>query len=158
MTPQEIIERIHAALSAGLKQFINKPFTPQMRIEIADQVARIVSSLRSEEIEVPEKASRYFVMVEPAGDNKLNLDICFPRYQHDCDDCTFLGYYEEFDLYLCPEKHWVPVVIARYGDAPNQYVHDGYHKNTTVFFELAWQRAMELELLGDDPEEDLDDG
>lgn len=34
-----------------------------------------------------------------------------PRYQHDCECCTFLGPFEKFDLYGCDDT-----VIARYGD------------------------------------------
>ncbi len=33
-----------------------------------------------------------------------------PRFTHDCDSCTFLGTYEEHDLYFCPRE---PTVIAR---------------------------------------------
>ena len=35
-----------------------------------------------------------------------------PRYEHDCDDCVFLGQYEIYDLYFCPGE---PTVIARTG-------------------------------------------
>lgn len=40
-----------------------------------------------------------------------------PRYEHDCEDCTFLGQYEEYDLWICPRGH---TYIARYScDGPD---------------------------------------
>lgn len=42
------------------------------------------------------------------------------RYKHDCDKCTFLGTFEEYDLYFCGEGR--PTVIARFGhDGPSYY-------------------------------------
>lgn len=39
-----------------------------------------------------------------------------PRYTHDCDQCTFLGCFHEFDLYF---GH--PSLIARYGNKGEEY-------------------------------------
>lgn len=36
------------------------------------------------------------------------------RYEHDCDLCTTLGEWHEFDLYFCTQGG-SPTVIARYG-------------------------------------------
>jgi len=44
------------------------------------------------------------------------------RFTHDCDDCIFLGQYNEFDLYFCPKES--TTVIARYGDEGGDY-HSG---------------------------------
>ncbi len=41
-----------------------------------------------------------------------------PRYEHDCESCTFLGQFYEYDLYFCLKGH-LSTVIARYG-------HEGY--------------------------------
>ena len=41
-----------------------------------------------------------------------------PRFQHDCDNCVFLGHYEGHDLYYCPRE---PTVIARYGGGGPEY-------------------------------------
>jgi hypothetical protein len=39
-----------------------------------------------------------------------------PKFEHDCDDCVFLGHYLENDLYYCPKE---PTILARYGaDGP----------------------------------------
>ena len=38
------------------------------------------------------------------------------RYEHDCDNCVFLGRWKEFDLYYCPDAEGNnDNFIARYG-------------------------------------------
>jgi hypothetical protein len=39
-----------------------------------------------------------------------------PKFIHDCDACTFLGHYNNHDLYACARKGAIDTVIARYGD------------------------------------------
>jgi len=41
--------------------------------------------------------------------NEINMEV---RYIHNCDECIFLGQYENFDLYYC-EKN-IPIIISRY--------------------------------------------
>lgn len=43
------------------------------------------------------------------------------RYQHDCEECTFLGQYNEYDLYHCNQRGR-PTVIARYSDDGPDYM------------------------------------
>lgn len=53
-----------------------------------------------------------------------------PLYEHDCDQCKFLGRFESdksldgkkttFDLYLCGDTE-SPTVVARYGVGPSEY-------------------------------------
>lgn len=43
-----------------------------------------------------------------------------PKYQHDCDNCVFLGQHSEYDLYYCPQGGH-PTVIARYGNKGEEY-------------------------------------
>ena len=43
-----------------------------------------------------------------------------PRYEHDCSNCTYLGQYEEYDLYYCEQMGW-PTVICRYGSDGPEY-------------------------------------
>ena len=42
-----------------------------------------------------------------------------PIYEHDCNECTFLGNYEcegtEYDLYFCKQNDMIDTVIARFG-------------------------------------------
>jgi len=48
-----------------------------------------------------------------------------PRWKHDCTDCTYLGAYENADLYRCMEcslAALIPVLIARIGDACLDYM------------------------------------
>jgi hypothetical protein len=40
------------------------------------------------------------------------------RYDHDCEACTFLGQYNQYDLYYC---HSEPTVIARYANEGAAY-------------------------------------
>lgn len=43
----------------------------------------------------------------------------FPRYEHNCDSCHFLGKHEDADLYACVGKN--PTVIARTSDEGSDY-------------------------------------
>lgn len=43
-----------------------------------------------------------------------------PKWEHDCEDCVFLGSFDLHDLYYCEEGNPTPTVIARFGsDEPN---------------------------------------
>lgn len=44
------------------------------------------------------------------------------RYEHDCPHCTFLGQFEEFDLYYCMQAMRLPTVIARRSSDGPDYV------------------------------------
>ncbi len=39
-----------------------------------------------------------------------------PEFRHDCDACTFLGHYNDHDLYYCTKTDGWPKFLARYGD------------------------------------------
>jgi len=43
-----------------------------------------------------------------------------PKFKHDCSACTFLGHFNENDLYHCTQSV-SPTVIARYGDNGSAY-------------------------------------
>ena len=45
-----------------------------------------------------------------------------PRYTHSCSKCTFLGQYNEYDLYHCIQVGGMPTVIARYSDDGPDYM------------------------------------
>lgn len=45
------------------------------------------------------------------------MDI--PKYKHDCDKCTYLGDFDNYDLYYCDGI--IPTVVARYGNEPPSY-------------------------------------
>lgn len=66
-----------------------------------------------------------------------------PRYEHDCEDCVFLGQWKIYDLYYCPGE---PTVIARTGP-------DGEYQSGMVFVGVsqplteAYNRAVELGLI-----------
>ena len=44
------------------------------------------------------------------------------RYQHDCQECVYLGEHEAYDLYYCNGTRSGRTVIARYGDGEDEYM------------------------------------
>lgn len=46
-----------------------------------------------------------------------------PRYEHDCDECIFLGHHNKYDLYVCVnlENEIFNTTIARYGKDGNYF-------------------------------------
>jgi hypothetical protein len=45
------------------------------------------------------------------------------RYQHDCEDCVFLGTYGDADLYFCKVRSLMPegTLLARHSSEPSDY-------------------------------------
>lgn len=69
-----------------------------------------------------------------------------PRYKHDdCEKCTFLGSYENSDLYFCSAT---PTVIARYGEH-GDYISGLPFIKLYPVLALAAIRAIGLDLLTD---------
>lgn len=52
-----------------------------------------------------------------------------PRYEHDCDNCTFVDRDGEYDVYVCPQSG-MPTVILRYG--PEEMYYSGRHLSGQV--------------------------
>lgn len=73
-----------------------------------------------------------------------------PRYTHDCDDCKFLGHFENYDLYACRQS-WGPTVIARYGDEGGEYISGLTVSNKFPALTEAKRLAAERGLLDDIP-------
>jgi hypothetical protein len=47
-----------------------------------------------------------------------------PRYEHDCEECIFLGHYthlHDFDLYVCPRESLGVCCIARWSSEGPHY-------------------------------------
>jgi hypothetical protein len=42
-----------------------------------------------------------------------------PLYEHDCDNCKFLGSYEGNDLYVCIHQKSVSLISRRSSDGPD---------------------------------------
>jgi hypothetical protein len=58
---------------------------------------------------------RYYILEDEKEGNELGTG---PVFKHDCDDCEYLGHFDEHDLYYC--KNGGPTVIARWGgDGPD---------------------------------------
>lgn len=43
------------------------------------------------------------------------------RYAHNCNQCVFLGFHNEYDLYYCPQDGDIPTVLARFGNESEEY-------------------------------------
>jgi hypothetical protein len=43
------------------------------------------------------------------------------KFQHECPSCTFLGHFNDHDLYCCRGSA-LPTVLARYGNEPYEYI------------------------------------
>lgn len=68
-----------------------------------------------------------------------------PRHEHDCQDCAFLGWHGEHDLYFCPQ-HGCPTVIARFGEN-GDYMSGLWATDYHPELAEAKKRAMEQGLL-----------
>lgn len=65
-----------------------------------------------------------------------------PRYEHDCKNCVFLGWYDNYDLYYCPTVKGgkdAYTVLARFGEG-NDY-HSGAYVDLPELIE-ARKRAV----------------
>ena len=61
-----------------------------------------------------------------------------PRYTHECKECTYLGRYAQYDLYV-HGKGDNPELVVRYSDAPDGYscddalgIRPGIHENAKI--------------------------
>lgn len=60
-----------------------------------------------------------------AGEAEGWLREVRPAWEHDCEDCIFLGRAngdEVVDLYYCPNARPWPTLIARFSDEPHDYI------------------------------------
>ena len=70
------------------------------------------------------------------------------NYRHDCDQCTFLGQFNEHDLYYCGQ-HGIPTVIARFGDMGSEYYSGLAIADQIPALAEAKKRAKEMGFLGE---------
>ena len=78
------------------------------------------------------------------------------QFEHDCEDCIFLGTWEHRDLYYCPNRRPLPTLIARSGDEPYNYTSGMAfgevpltEVSTSNPLRVAWLIANDLGLLKD---------
>lgn len=55
-----------------------------------------------------------------------------PRYQHDCQNCRFMGSISKYDIWVCDHPTIGPSIIARYGNDGPQYASMCDHNRTTI--------------------------
>jgi hypothetical protein len=68
-----------------------------------------------------------------------------PRYPHNCQDCTYLGRLDKYDLYHCPQ-HGLPTVIACYGAEGAYKSGMSFAKGIDPELSEARRRALALKL------------
>lgn len=51
-----------------------------------------------------------------------------PKYKHDCNNCEFLGSFEESDLYICSDSNYASL-ISRESSNPSDYRSGVWIKN-----------------------------
>ncbi len=81
---------------------------------------------------------------------KAQVEAQYPprRYQHDCTACVYLGHFEEYDLYVCPQGG-IPTVIARFSSEGPDYQSglDAGKSGLLPFLAEAYSRAVSNGLL-----------
>jgi hypothetical protein len=75
-----------------------------------------------------------------------------PQYTHDCEDCVFLGRFENKDLYFCSQNQGkgiskMPTIISRFGNEPQNYISGLWLAENNHFLKEAHRRAKEKGLL-----------
>ncbi|MDD4081832.1 MAG: hypothetical protein PHD05_00460 [Sphaerochaetaceae bacterium] len=56
-------------------------------------------------------------------ENTKKEDKIKPRYIHDCSNCTFLGTFEEYDLYVCSYNNKIiKTVVGRFSSDGPDYI------------------------------------
>ena len=68
------------------------------------------------------------------------------RYGHDCNECTFLGQFNEYDLYFCPQGTR-PTVIARWSSNGPDYISGMALVIISPVLAEAYNRAKDLGLV-----------
>jgi hypothetical protein len=72
--------------------------------------------------------------------------ISTARYSHDCTQCQTLGRFEEYDLYFCDQSGFGPTVVARWGNAGQEYT-SGLHSQLPALQEAEVRALDKLALL-----------
>ena len=68
-------------------------------------------------------------------------------FKHDCEQCIYLGFFMDSDLYYCPQ-HGLPTLICRSGNSPHQYVSNNVMlQDFMPEFAEARKRAEEKKLI-----------
>ena len=87
-------------------------------------------------------------IAETIHETELEL-ISLRRYAHSCSCCTYLGPWNEYDLYFCEQCCIVPSVVARWGSDRLDYVSglDEVTQSVTPHLREAKRRAEQLGLI-----------
>ena len=112
----------------GYFDYLAKSFHATGNSVLADklcaQVNRLVGAVSDLEDIKNDVFHAYIDGVEAASQNVFRAALAGvalaekskkPRYGHDCDDCVFLGWFKEYDLYFCSQSS-IQTVLARFGN------------------------------------------
>lgn len=82
----------------------------------------------------------------PRDDYREGMSEQAPRFEHDCDECVWLGQYESHDLYWCAEEGERGCAIARRSDDGPDYLSTTMPETTVRCTPLheAWERVRIL--------------
>lgn len=77
----------------------------------------------------------------------MTTDSVTPMFTHDCEQCVFLGHYNNHDLYYCghPDvQQGIPTLIARWGNDGPEYSSGMAFVGTIPEITEAYRRAKKL--------------
>ena len=66
-----------------------------------------------------------------------------PRFTHDCKVCRFVGFFSDYDLYICPQGG-NPTLVARFSNKGPDYLSGQRFVVDGVILELSAMAALEL--------------
>ena len=83
---------------------------------------------------------------------KLVSNLTFPKFQHDCNKCRFLGRLDGEDIYVCTEGNMgITTFIFRNGDSGHEYssLPKRVVESTSIMKGERWKFALILEKRND---------
>lgn len=86
------------------------------------------------------------VVAKPHDRKVWEPEPTIPLYEHDCEVCRFLGHFEDFDMYFCPQDGR-PTVIVRDGNRPEHYISGLAFATQDQRLALAYARAHQKGLI-----------
>ena len=89
-------------------------------------------------------------IVETVPDTQSEPElVSLRRFAHNCTCCTYLGQWNEYDLYFCERCCIVPSVVARWGNDRADYVSglDEATQRVTPHLREAKRRAEQMGLV-----------
>lgn len=110
---------------SALQRFVGSPLTPEnwhaFRYSLESWLCWMQ---KADRLPRPVETHYWYLVLE--GMNSISVDLQEPKYQHDCDKCSFLGNFrdepvlQDYDLYACSRGPGL-TYLARYGNEGHEY-------------------------------------